>query len=478
MKFKIIAVALLVLFAAIAGSFWFAGTAANPKGTKNDPGSQGASPTPAPSLAAGSQTPGPGSQSAPGVARHVFPRAKGLSASPSQRDVPMADIGTADLFKNAKVLASHDDPPNAAGEFHRVSLLQTDMKYPLIRLEEQLVRQGHLGDENVISSQAAVADHLVVQLQPGSSEQDLQAVVAKNGGRILQQMAVPGLYLVQLPTPTLNSLPQAITKFSAETGTLQFAEADTVVHAMLAPNDPSFTQEWGLSNTGQNGGKAHADIDATDAWGITKGSANIVVAVIDTGIDYNHPDLAANIWTNPGGVAGDPYTGDLHGWNFYGNNNDPMDDFFHGTHVAGTIGAVGNNATGVAGVAWNVKLMALKFLSANGGGYTSDAISAINYAITMHVQVMSNSWGGGGYSQALKNAIDAAGQAGILFVVAAGNDANNNDTNPSYPASYTSSNLIAVAATDDTDQLAGFSNYGAKRPSSSSTTAKRTTTAP
>ena len=199
-----------------------------------------------------------------------------------------------------------------------------------------------------------------------------------------------------------------------------------------------------------------------------------MVAVIDTGIDYSHPDLAANVWTNPGEVAGDGidndrngYIDDVRGWDFANNDADPMDDNGHGTHVSGTIGAVGDNGVGVAGVNWQVSIMGLKFLSGSGSGSTSGAIAAINYATRMrrdfgiNIVATNNSWGGGGFSAGLRDAIEAGGQAGILFVAAAGNDGRNNDATASYPASYTSQSIISVAATDRSNALATFSNFGA-----------------
>ncbi|MFM6324178.1 MAG: S8 family serine peptidase, partial [Microcystis panniformis] len=209
------------------------------------------------------------------------------------------------------------------------------------------------------------------------------------------------------------------------------------------PNDPSFNQLWGLHNTGQNGGTPDADIDAPEAWDIQTGNPNLVIGVIDTGVDYNHPDLASNIWTNPGEIAGDGidndgngYIDDIHGWDFAYNDNDPSDVHGHGTHISGTIAGKGNNGVGVTGVAWNAKIMPLKFLNDQGSGSTSNAILAINYATAKGVKLTNNSWGGGVYSQALYDAINAAGQAGALFIAAAGNDAKNTDTSPSYPASY------------------------------------------
>ncbi len=252
-----------------------------------------------------------------------------------------------------------------------------------------------------------------------------------------------------------------------------YAEPIYIVRALATPNDAQFGQLYGLNNTGQTGGTADADIDAPEAWDSTTGDSNIVVGVIDTGIDYNHQDLAANMWVNPGEIAGngldDDNNGvidDVHGYNAITNGGNPLDDHDHGSHCAGTIGGVGNNSIGVAGVNWHVSLMAMKFLSASGSGTTADAIEAINYAVGrknagVNLRVLSNSWGGGGFSQALADAITAANAADILFVAAAGNAGSNNDATPSYPASYDIPNVLAVAATDHNDGLASFSNYGA-----------------
>ena len=243
---------------------------------------------------------------------------------------------------------------------------------------------------------------------------------------------------------------------------VEYAEPNFLYAPMNTPNDPSFNVLWGLHNTGQSGGTPGADISALQAWAATTGSTNVIVAVIDTGIDYNHPDLAGNMWVNPNP---DPEFNDIHGARWTDGDGsmtsgDPMDGQSHGTHVAGTIGAVGNNALGVVGVNWQVRLMALKFLPDVGNGSLADAIAAIEYAIEHGAHLSNNSWGGGGYSQALKDVIDAAGAANQLFVAAAGNDNNNNDTNPSYPATYDLPNIISVANSTRTDARRSTSNYG------------------
>jgi len=226
------------------------------------------------------------------------------------------------------------------------------------------------------------------------------------------------------------------------------------------PNDPAFNSLWAMENLGQKDssgrdGKIGADIGATRAWALNKGSKNVVVAVIDTGVNYAHPDLVANIWSKPGSP-------NVHGYNAITNKEDPMDDHSHGTHCAGTIGGVGDNGVGVVGVTWNASIMGSKFLTAQGSGTLANAIKAIDYATNNGAQIMSNSWGGGGFSQTLKDAISRANDKGILFIAAAGNDSNDNDANPSYPASYDVPNVIAVAASNNVDGMAYFSNFGAR----------------
>ncbi|MDP2831824.1 MAG: S8 family serine peptidase [Pseudomonadota bacterium] len=248
---------------------------------------------------------------------------------------------------------------------------------------------------------------------------------------------------------------------------VEWVEPDQVVSAAAIPNDSRFGELWGMHNIGQTGGTADADLDAPEAWDTLKGGA-VLVAVVDTGVDYQHPDLAANIWSNPGEIAGNGldddgngYIDDTRGWNFVADNNDPADDNAHGSHVSGTIAAVGDNAQGVVGVNRLARILPLKFLDAQGYGYTSDAVEAIYYAIDQGAKVMNHSWGGASYSQSLADAFTAALNANIVMAVAAGNASQNLDAVPSYPASLPHANIITVAATTHNDALAYFSNYGA-----------------
>jgi subtilisin family serine protease len=246
----------------------------------------------------------------------------------------------------------------------------------------------------------------------------------------------------------------------------------TPVSRLGVPNDPQFNEQWALNNTGQNGGKANAHIDALKAWAKTQGSDEVVVAVLDTGVDYNHKDLVANMWSRPDAVPEyfDDELGsfdDSRGFDASANAPDPMDDNGHGTHVAGIIGAEGDNNEGIAGINWTVQIMPLKFLGRGGFGSTKNAIESINYAIDrkkngVNLRVINASWGSTQRSKALEDAIRAAGDAGILFVAAAGNSSTDNDKRAHYPSNYDLPNMVSVAALDRNDMLAGFSNYGAK----------------
>ena len=248
-------------------------------------------------------------------------------------------------------------------------------------------------------------------------------------------------------------------------------EADAGPLEPILPRDPQFNDQWALANSGQRGGKKGADISATLAWTKTTGSDNVVVAVLDTGVDYNHEDLTENMWRRPEKMA--PYhdnelgtIDDEFGFDAI-NGSDPMDDNGHGTHCAGIIGAEGENEIGIAGVNWKVQIMPLKFMNASGSGTTKDAIEAINYVIDrkkagVNVRIISASWGSTQKSRALGDVIRKAYENDILFVAAAGNSSVDNDRMPHYPSSYDSPNVVSVAALDRHDALASFSNWGAK----------------
>ncbi|UCG58660.1 MAG: S8 family serine peptidase, partial [Phycisphaerales bacterium] len=286
---------------------------------------------------------------------------------------------------------------------------------------------------------------------------------------------VPGLTLVKLPAG--KSVLDAVVQFN-ESPNVVYAEPNYKIKALLTPDDPRFMEQWGLDNTGQTGGLPNADVNAPEAWDVITDVPNIVVAITDTGIDYNHPDLVDNIWINDGEVNepgvvgpndvndtdddGNGYNDDFYGYDFVDDDPDPMDEHYHGTHVAGIVGATGNNTTGVAGVCWSVKLMALRTLDPNGEGDTADAIAAIGYAVDMGANIINASWGSYQYQQSLYDAVEAAGEAGVILVAAAGNDS---VPMAMYPAGFSGigglDNVISVLATTHFDTRAFFSNYSA-----------------
>ena len=321
------------------------------------------------------------------------------------------------------------------------------------------------------------AGRIIVNLEEEAAQADLVAINRRNDASIEEDLPASDLSVVDLP----RDLPvqEAVERYEASPD-VEYAEPDFVVQPTRSPNDPYYSDNlYGLNNIGQTGGAIDADVDAPEAWDTSSGDPRTVVAVIDEGVDTSHPDLKGNIWVNADEVTGNRvdddqngYVDDVNGYDFANDDAtvydpDPLrngrgDE--HGTHVAGTIAAEGNNGIGVTGVNWQAGIMVLKFLGP-GGGYTSDAVEALNYAVNNGAKISNNSWGGGGRSQALQDAIAAADSRGHLFVAAAGNGGSDGvgddiDVTPNYPASYSNANIISVAATDDADRLASFSNYG------------------
>ena len=300
------------------------------------------------------------------------------------------------------------------------------------------------------------------------------------GASVTKRFTIPNLEHVKLPEGL--SVKDAILQYMSDPN-VEYAVPNYMIRALsvtpVEPNDTYFLNQWALKNTGSYAsGTPDADIELTDAWSITTGSHGIIVAVLDTGIDYNHADLVNNIWintnenpTNDSDDDGNGKKDDLIGWDFANNDNDPTDDNGHGTHVAGIIGATGNNGLGIAGVMWSVRLMPVKILNSDGQGWNSDEIEGINYAIKMGAKIINASYGGSAYSAAVKEALQSANNKGVLVIAAAGNGGedkigDNNDLNPFFPASYSDTrfgglpNIISVAATDQNDNRASFSNFG------------------
>ena len=315
-----------------------------------------------------------------------------------------------------------------------------------------------------VTAQEFVQGEVIVKLKPDASSAMLASVSAPgamDSATVLKSAG--GAMVIQLADKV--AVTSAVALLSADPA-VEYAEPNWILYATATPNDPQQGSQW-----------AWGKIDAYDAWDITTGDPDIVVNVIDTGIDTDHEDLVGNVWTNTAEAGGTPgfdddgngYIDDIHGWNAIANNGNPEDDNDHGTHCSGTIGAVTNNATGVAGVNWTASVVACKFLSTSGSGTSVNAIECVDYIIatknagTADIRVSSNSWGGGGASAAMSAAIQSAVNEGILWVNAAGNNSCNNDCfcSGAYPASYNVDGIISVAATSSTDSMASFSEYGA-----------------
>ena len=298
-----------------------------------------------------------------------------------------------------------------------------------------------------------VSDRVFVRFKDPDALDSRIAVMDGIGGRIASSSKlVPGLHCIEIDV----SVEEALRFLSQQGNTILYAEPVYIVRTMdTVPNDPFYNNLYGMPQ-----------INAPQAWDDHQGDQEFRVAIIDTGIDYNHPDLAANMWVNPGEIAGNGqdddgngYVDDVYGYDFANNDSDPMDVNGHGTHCAGTVGGVGNNGIGVAGVNWRCRLVAAPFIGSNGTGSIDAAINAVEYCAVNQIKVSNNSWGGGGYSQALFDVVQTAGNDfGHVFVAAAGN---NGSGSASYPGAMTCNNLICVAATDSNENLAGFSQYNA-----------------
>jgi subtilisin family serine protease len=322
----------------------------------------------------------------------------------------------------------------------------------------------------------AVPGEYVVKMKENLSAVSLQEMGQILGGEVVLKIskASNAVLLKRSPLERENFVIQSLQSNPAveivEPNLIYSIDTDKV--SENTPNDPMLDDLWGLHNTGSNVagplGSEGIDVDALRAWDIQTGSRDVVVAVIDTGVGHDLQDLAPNMWTNEAELNGrdgvdddgNGFVDDIYGYDFANDDGDPQDDHGHGSHCSGTIGAKGDDGQGIVGVAWDVRIMGIKFLTGSGSGTLANAIRSIDYATQMEVDIMSNSWGGGGFSENLKQSIERAHDAGILFTAAAGNNRADNDRSPNYPASYDIDNIISVAAIDNRGRLASFSAYG------------------
>ncbi len=335
----------------------------------------------------------------------------------------------------------------------RIRIVETDFKYSMLRLEEDVTMDPKTGEEVSEIRSSTVANHLMVGLKENVDMDEARKLLEADGYKI-RSVEKDSFLLVEINQyENADDQVASINRLLGIDEFVNFAEPDWIVQTAVTPNDPAFTggNTWSYDNPGTIAGTLYdADIDGPDGWDQRNNASSVVVAVTDTGIRYTHEDLASNMWNDGNGI---------HGWDAYSEDTDPMDTNGHGTHVAGIIGARGNNGLGTTGVAWSVQLMALRFIGPNGGT-TSDAIRVINYARLNGAHIINASWGGGGYSQGLADAIKACYAADIPVVCAAGNYTRDNDTIIHYPSGYHTPNVVAVASSDANDTLSFFSNYG------------------
>ncbi len=356
---------------------------------------------------------------------------------------------------------------NESGNLKTItSIVEADFHQPWLRVEETYSVDSDTHAETLVRYVPSVADSILVKLNEGIQWDqliDLEAEFNFVVGDRLRGTEIGTLRIGDY----LNTqgLPTVIDSLLALEGLISIAEPDYLVRALgKIPNDPLFPQQVGLNNFNTTN-VSSGDIDAPDGWDIRTSASSIVVAVLDSGINLDHEDLIDNLWTNPGEIIdqededGNGYTDDLHGADFINNNGDPTDVQGHGTHVAGIIGAVGNNGIGVSGVAWDVQLMSLRFLDQNNLGLDSDAIEGIQYAIDQGADILNNSWGGSGYSELLEQKLQQASSNGMLIVTAAGNDGNRLADVPHYPASFRIPNQVVVGASNYLDNVSRFSNH-------------------
>lgn len=388
-----------------------------------------------------------------------------------------------------KIAETQSTPPNSNGIFNKVSIYEDleDIKFPRIRVNELIQIKGE--KDILLKRTYAISDEYIIKFKSNFNISDKKNISNLfnnlNGISITSLEQIPNTQIIL----TKLNIDKSVVKFdllqieeyliNALTiiNEIEYAEPNNIGFINLASNDGYIGSLWGFDNTGQTGGTANADISLFEAWDIETGDSSVVVGVLDTGVDWDHPDLVNNIWRNlneigldANGVAKDTngidddnngYIDDYLGWDFYNNDNNPDDDHSHGTHVAGTIGAEGNNNLGIAGVCWDVQIVPLKWIGGSGYGGVFDAIKAVHYSISVGVNMTNNSWHvPADIQNALYDAINLAGDKDMLFIAAAGNSSENTDIQINIPSSFDCDNLISVMATDHNDQIASFSSYG------------------
>ncbi len=375
------------------------------------------------------------------------------------------DGGERDRYAGMPVLAERTGLIADDGTFERERLVRTPSKHALHRVVDRW-QQTDVGPDLMLQQTGMAADHVLAVFDPDVPDERIREQAAAAGIRVQPSPGIPQGYVLSVDDPDLDSVNQLLTHLAAFPG-VRLADPNFAYWTMMtSPDDPRYAEQWNLDM-----------IQMPSVWGATVGTGGVVVAVFDTGTTLWHPDLHPTLWTHPGETEGNGldddgngYVDDFYGWNFYANNNDPSDEHGHGTHVSGIIGAAGNNATGISGVGWYIRILPIRFMGPNGIGYAEDAASGMYYVRNLvsagyPVRVTNHSWGGSGYSRILEEAFAFASAKNVLHVAAAGNThtgGTNNDVFPFYPTGFTVSNLLAVANSTQLDALRFDSHYGSE----------------
>lgn len=409
----------------------------------------------------------------------VLPRAQNQAVGPSTvmpgSPVTGANVSPAPSYsffgRAYPLLAQRDESVDGGTANRRSWLVDTVGEFGRVRIEAPLSHDRKTGAELVGPREAYVAGDVIVYPAAHVSTERLGEILARCGATAWERLYGSQRWVAHFPEPNLDTKPRALAALAKFSDEIVLPEGNGIGSGGFIPNDVYFPQQYAFLNTGQTGGTPGADIQATAGWEIASTSPDVVVAVLDSGIDFTHPDLQENIYTDareiPGNGVDEDRNGlidDVHGWDFVNNDNDPSDDYNHGTHVSGILGARGNNNLGVVGVTWRVQIMPVKILNASNLGTTAALISGINYARLKGARLMNLSLQNYPFSSSVEAEIQATQNANILMVICAGNNGTDNDQSPNYPSSYPNDNILAVANTTQDDVLKSSptaSDYGA-----------------
>ncbi len=356
------------------------------------------------------------------------------------------------------VLDQRVEPSPDPRRWNRVLLLRADVQPRIVRVVESWIHGPGAREPVCLARDMFLADGLIIRAAPGLDAPALRARLEAEG-LVLDEALAADLWSVRLPAATLDAVPDALAALAARPDLVALAEPDGIGFGATLPNDPYFSLQWALRNTSQSGGLSGTDIDAPALWTILQNTPGVVVAVLDSGLNFTHPDLQGLAWNHPGEIIGDGLDNDGNGkiddhrgWDFVNNDNNPTDDQGHGSHVTGIIAANRNNGLGIAGLVGGVSILPCKVLNSSNSGTTSHLIAAVAYARLLGAPIMNLSLQNYPFNSSLNAEFTNCRDAGILLSICAGNQGSDNDLTPNYPSGHAHSNIIAVGNHDRTDK--------------------------